>query len=374
MAQHPTNPRVGSAGGSGECSRRAVLTAALASACSLGWSGDAQATAQCAPQLIVRGMSLPSWCSGTYRSSVYRERLTTLDDMGFNAVAIIPNHFLSSADQSRIIASEHSESLDNVARAVAEARGRGLQVLLKPHLNVEGYASPAPAIDPADKRAFFDDFRALITGYARLAETTGVSFLAVGSELAQLSGRDLREPWLQVIGEARQAFKGPVVYAAHWGEDQEVSFWDALDYIGIDMCAPVRPGQSVEPERMIERWRQAPPVPDAAGPYGRSAYIDLFRSLSQRHRRPILFTEVGVRSVTGALTTPWDLGKTYAAADFALQPAFYQALMRLACDENDGWLAGMFLSGWRFDAAPTRQEWAAIHPIGDKRGAPFGRG
>ncbi len=352
------------------CSRRAVLGAALA-ASALAWTGAAAADTaiRCTPRLIVRGMSLPSWWTGTYRSARYGQSLASLRELGFNAAAVIPTHFVAATGDSRIIDGQQTESFENVAAAVEKARDEGFQVLLKPHLNVTGYAAPAQTIDPIDKRAFFAAYQALVGRYASLAESTGASFLAVGGELSRLTGPEFREPWLAVIDEARRAFRGPLVYAANWGEDLNVSFWDALDYIGIDMYAPMQVTQPASAETIIDRWVNAPAAPDTTGVYGRTAYIDLFRSLSAQHRKPVLFTEVGVRSVTGALSAPWDFTHSYAAADFALQTSFYQALMKLVCENNDGWLAGMFLWGWRFDAAPTGEAWATDYSIENKPAA-----
>jgi hypothetical protein len=155
-----------------------------------------------------------------------------------------------------------------------------------------------------------------------------------------------------------------------------VSFWDAVDYIGIDMYAPMAIQESIAAgappitaDAILARWRQAPAVPDAPGPYGRAAYIALFRETAAAHGKPVLFTEIGVRSVAGALARPWDHEKSYAFADFRVQSAFYEALMTIACEDNDGWLAGMYLWGWRVDAEPTGAAWVADYSIEDKPAA-----
>jgi hypothetical protein len=362
-------------GGFTGCSRREVLTAMMA----LGATAAAiparaeTAAPRCTPDLGVRGMSLPSWWNGTYRSERFTESLADLRRLGFNSIALIPTLFLKSVDATEIYGSEQSESVENVAHAAKLAGEQGLRVMIKPHLAVKGFAQPPQAINPTDKGAFFENYRAYIRRYAELAHATGAYSFAIGAELSQLTGDAYRDQWLRVVDDARRHYRGPLVYAANWGEDQTVSFWDAVDYIGIDMYAPMAiaaaPSASAAPisrEAIIERWTKAPATPDGPGIYGRTAYVDLFRETAGKHGKKILFTEIGVRSVEGALARPWDYEKSYTFADFGVQTAFYEALMQIACEENDGWLAGMYLWGWRVDAPPQGKDWIADYSIEDK--------
>ena len=334
----------------------------------------AAATApRCTPNLAVRGMSLPSWWNGTYRSERYTESLADLRKLGFNAVALIPTLFLKSVDANDIYASEQTESIENVAHAAKLASDQGLRVMIKPHLTVKDYGQPPQAINPSDREAFFENYRAFVRRYAELAQETGAYSLAIGAELAQLTGPADRDQWLRVADDARRHYRGPLVYAANWGEDRTVSFWDAVDYIGIDMYAPmaINPAPNagdapISRDLIVERWTKAPAVPDGPGIYGRSAYVDLFRETAAEHGKQILFTEIGVRSVAGALSRPWDYEKSYSFADFGVQTAFYEALMQIACEQNDGWLAGMYLWGWRVDSPPSGKDWIADYSIENK--------
>ncbi len=365
--------------GSTGCSRRDVLTAMVALGASAAAvparaeGATAAAAPGCTPDLAVRGMSLPSWWNGTYRGERFANSLADLRRLGFNAVAIIPTQFLKSVEATDIYASEQSESIENVAHAAKLAGEQGLRVMIKPHLHVKGYSQPPQSINPPDRDAFFGNYRAFIRRYAELAQATGASSFAVGAELSQLTGPANRDHWLRVVDDARRHYRGPLVYAANWGEDQTVSFWDAVDYIGIDMYAPMAmatpPGAGATPvsrEAIIERWTKAPATPDGPGIYGRSAYVDLFRETAAKHGKKVLFTEIGVRSVEGALARPWEHEKTYAFADFNVQTAFYEALMQIACEQNDGWLAGMYLWGWRVDAPPEGKDWIADYSIENK--------
>lgn len=348
--------------GAGGISRRAVLagaalSGAVAAAC--GRPVSAAPAAHAAPRLIVRGVSLPSWWNGTYAASGYAENLTAMRGLGFNAVAIVPCHVLASATDSRVLASEQSERLDNVARALERARSEGLQVLLRPHLTVADHAVPSSAIDPGDKATFFDSYQALIDDYARLAARAGSTFLVVGGGLPHLTKPSSRESWQRVIATARQAFSGPLVYAAGRGEEQHVPFWDDLDYIGIDLHLAVSADQPMTAETIFRLSDKARPIVDANNvPFADTSFLDGLQAMSRAYRKPVLFTDVGVRRVGVGQGGGSRRAANYLAADVAPQLTLGEALLRQASDEGDGWLAGMVLSGWRFDAATNRDAWA----------------
>lgn len=341
----------------GGISRRAVLAGAALSgavAAAFGRPVSAAPAAHAAPRLIVRGVSLPSWWNGTYAGTSYAENLTAMRELGFNAVAIVPCHVLASTTDSRVLASEQSERLDNVARAVERARSEGLQVMLRPHLTVADHAVPASAIDPDDKAAFFDSYQALIDDYARLAARADATFLVVAGGLPHLTKPGSRESWQRVIATARQAFSGALVYAAGRGEERRVPFWDDLDYIGIDLHLPVPADQPLTAETIFRLSDEARPIVDANVPFADANVLDGLQAMSRAYRKPILFTDVGVRRVGAGQGGGSRRAANYLAADVAPQLTLGEALLRQASDEGDGWLAGMVLSGWRFDASTNR--------------------
>ncbi len=249
--------------------------------------------------------------------------------------------------------------------------------MIKPHLHVKGYSQPPQAINPPDKAGVFRELPGVHPPLCRAGRGDRRLFRSPSAPNWRSSrAPPIRDQWLRVADDARRHYHGPLVYAANWGEEQTVSFWDAVDYIGIDMYAPMAinagPNAGDAPasrEAIIERWTKAPAVPDGPGLYGRSAYLDLFRDIAGKYGKQILFTEIGVRSVEGALVRPWDYEKSYTFADFGVQTAFYEALMQIACEQNDGWLAGMYLWGWRVDAEPKGKDWIADYSIEDKPAA-----
>ena len=354
-ARHPANRSTDDRLATAGWSRRSLLAAGLTAGVAPFVPWQVAGAVPTPSSLIIRGMSLPSWQYHTYRSRRYAESLIRLADMGFTGVAITPGHALASPSDCRFVASAGNEGFDDLTFAVEQARKAGLGVLLKPRLTVFDCSLSAGAIEPADTATFFADYRQLLLRYAALADRCDASMLAVGCELAHLTGPAHRESWLRLIDHTRQAFGGPLVYAATCGEALQLSFWDALDYIGVEMLTPVTPTEPTSADAILARWLQVPPVAGATGAYDHSTHVATWRSLARHHRKPILLTEAGVRRIAGSSDRPVGGDIAYAAADFTLDARFYQALIRVASEVSDGWLAGMFLSGWRIDAAPASQ-------------------
>lgn len=129
----------------------------------------------------------------------------------------------------------------------------------------------------------------------------------------------------------RARYKGTLVYAANFNEYTQVSFWDALDLIGIDAYWSLSQQPAPKAATLQRAWQ---PI-----------RADLAAFAAKNHRR-ILFTEAGYTSARGTTTRPysWTISQT---PDQTEQAAAYQAL--LTSFDNQPWWAGVF---WWIWAAP----------------------
>jgi Glycoside Hydrolase Family 113 len=145
-----------------------------------------------------------------------------------------------------------------IAAACAAARANQLGVLLDPSLWLAPGATLAGATlvhTPNEWRLFFEAHRRFLEHYALLAELCGAELLSLGSELgnAAMTSRERGDPrwsdahyewkrgrWEAEIRTVRKAFSGGLTYAARWDEALDsFSFWKDLDFIGLDLFAPL---------------------------------------------------------------------------------------------------------------------------------------
>jgi hypothetical protein len=137
--------------------------------------------------------------------------------------------------------------------------------------------------------AWFANYIPYAVHYARLAEASGVDQLAIGTELI---ASDLHaDHWRRVVSHVRSEYAGTVTYACNfWGDNlygsaytcQNVTWWDALDLIGVDAYFPI--AKEFERPSYAEMARSWAPI------------VAAMRNLSQRYQKPLIFTEIGYTS------------------------------------------------------------------------------
>lgn len=137
------------------------------------------------------------------------------------------------------------------------------------------------------------------------------------------------------------SYTGKLIYAASWGpaaqpEYDQITWWDAVDYIGVDAYYPLTGGLSdVGVKDLVDIWHGRG---DNTSPSG-DIYGDL-GMLSDKTHHPVLFTAAGYESVPASNaspgnTPPSDVDETEQLNDM-------QAL--LLTFNSAPWWAGVFWS------------------------------
>jgi hypothetical protein len=108
----------------------------------------------------------------------------------------------------------------------------------------------------------------------------------------------LESHWRAIIDEVRNIYGGDVTYAANFDQYQDVTFWDALDFIGVNAYFPLRePVRSTEPtglnEELATGWKRV------------LGELRSFRVTHQLQDRPFLFTEIGYTYRKNTTLAPW---------------------------------------------------------------------
>ncbi len=183
-------------------------------------------------------------------------------------------------------------SLDRLEIDAGRARKLGLEVMIKPHLQVAGQSwagDIAPAAAKGGWGAWFTTYEAYILPLARLAQRVGAAWLCVGVELPSAS-RVETPRWRKLIGKVRQEFSGKLTYCANWDEAHGVPFWGDLDAIGVQLFAPLTDG--------------AAPTQDALD-RGATSWLLRYHQLAKQHGKPLMVTEVGFVNRPGTAEEPW---------------------------------------------------------------------
>jgi hypothetical protein len=230
-----------------------------------------------------RGVNFTAEWPDAYSSPRAEQMLRSFPAYGINAIALVP-YGLARRDEPRIrmIGRRGMERDDSIRGMARVAHAAGLKVMLKPQLWVRrSFPGELDFASEHDRALWFGEYGAFIEHYANLAAEIRADIFCVGVELARLTRHEAQ--WRDLIRRVRRIYRGPLVYAANWGEEFEtLRFWDALDYIGLN---------------------QYYPLPDDL------STADLVRrveAVQRKYRRPVLFTEAGFASLQDAHRKPWD--------------------------------------------------------------------
>lgn len=275
-----------------------------------------------------------------YGSEASRGQLRELRSLGTDWISLTPFGFvrsLESAEVHMLGPGGPGETDARMRRAIRDAKQMGMNVLLKPHLWVQGGAWRAD-LDPEDGwDAFFRSYEAFLLAYARMAEEEGVAILAVGTELRSSAAHE--ERWRALIAKVRDVYAGELVYCANWDAAEHVAWWDAVDYVGVQFYPSLAETDAATEDEM------------------RSAIDGHLRQIETLHRRvsrPVLITEVGYKSVRGAAIRPyeWTERMGEVVVDQNAQARAYHVFFSAVAARP--WIRGVYV--WKWFTDPDSQE------------------
>ncbi|MGE5176412.1 MAG: glycoside hydrolase family 113 [Hyphomicrobiales bacterium] len=280
-----------------------------------------------------------------YGSDRSRATLERLHGLGVDWISLTPFGYQPNVHAPRIVfRGDRSLGDSSLVRETRAARALGIRTMIKPHLWGGDFwrghwAGDIAMSDEADWDAWFHDYAAFILHFARVAEAARADAYCVGCELVQTT-RAHPERWRALIRDVRAVYHGKVTYAANWyGEYDRIPFWDDLDWIGVNAYFPLSRAATPTPEEIARSWDRIAPRLEA---------------VARRYDRPILFTEVGFRSVDRAAATPsdWPEFDEDPKPNAAAQAAAYEGTFRALWGRP--WMAGFFW--WKYYTTPGYEE------------------
>lgn len=240
---------------------------------------------------FMKGISYVQWDKGGFSSQASDRLLKeSIPQMGATWIALIVTCNQKTIDSTEIFCSL-GPSDEDVTHAIQTAHAAGLRVMLKPHLDLSEDFSHwrgeiGKSFDQQQWQIWFESYTTYITHFAVIAEDQNVDAFVVGTEMVTPSTHD--QEWREIIQAVRAQYSGPLTYAAIENEFS-ITWWDALDMIGIDAYYPLSESASPRIDQLVAGWQ---PV------------ISKLEALSKHWNKPILFTEIGYQSLDKVNNTP----------------------------------------------------------------------
>ena len=217
----------------------------------------------------------------------------------------------------------------------------GFKVFIKPHIWIHDdpngkWRSDIYPNNESDWETWKTSYQEFMIRYAKLAEEGKAEMFCIGTELTRLS-LEKSEYWEELIKEIRQIYSGKITYAANWYEEYEnITFWEQLDYIGIQAYFPLTKNENPTVNEISNGWNQ---------------FLPHMESISKKYKRSILFTEIGYKGTSDSAVQPWQWLDDPRDSTFRLsletQANAYEAFFKTVW--NQPWFSGAHLWQWRTD-------------------------
>jgi hypothetical protein len=214
----------------------------------------------------------------------------------------------------------------------------GIKIMLKPHIwlsNMDNgkWRSDIKMNTEHDWNIWFENYTHVIVKYAELAQELSLEQFCIGTEL-ETTVYEKPKLWKALIKKIKSIYTGKLTYAANWNKEfEEVPFWDDLDYIGIQAYFPISNNNNPTLLELESNWRK---------------YIEKMESVSTKFNKPILFTEIGYKSIQGTSKKPWEwngIKNLYSKISKKEQLLSYQAFFNTIWTKP--WFHGVHLWEWQ---------------------------
>ena len=264
-------------------------------------------------------------------------------DTHINWIAVVVTGFQNHAYDTSVFSRKgFTPTPEDVAMFASEAKKLNLRVMIKFHINLledprRWCGSVGNAFNEEQWQKWFWSYENFMSPYLADENLKDVDIICVGNELVVTEKRNGN--WRGLISRIRARFKGQLVYGANWWPGAEnIKWWDALDYIGVSAYRSLPAKNKVfSIENLVAAWQTGPDIPT-------------LKKLSLRYNKPVIFTEIGYRSIQGANLNPYEpLAQKDEKIDFYEQARLYYALYEIA--KSLPWLEGVFW--WEWDANPN---------------------
>ena len=268
------------------------------------------------------------------KDTISTEHISPVVEIQGNYVALMPFGFVSDLSSPKIIYNSKKqwfgETENGLLQYAKSFQTEHIKIMVKPQIWVwQGKYTGLIEMHSIKKWITLEKmYSKFILTYAKVAQEIQADILCIGTELEKFIAIRPKY-WEQLIKEIRKIYKGKLTYAANWDEFKRVSFWNKLDFIGVDAYFPLSN-------------KKTPTILDFEN--GWKPHKKEIVQIQKKYNKPILFTEFGYRSIDFAGKEPWVTNRVAGAINLEAQVNGLQALYNQFWKEE--WFAGGFIWKW----------------------------
>lgn len=247
----------------------------------------------------LKGASFIPTGSTDFASDAFKQSARNFQAAGGTYVNFVVPLYQSNVGSTDIAPGYNTPSDSALAEGIDYVHSLGMHAQVSIYL--ESYDGQWRAnINPSDRDTWYKNYGAELMHYGQLAESHGVELYMLGAELIDMASAsansDNTARWDTMIANVRNVYHGALTYSANRGQQgseselPNIGFWDKLDYVGVSAYYELPGDGSVA--SLESDWQNV-------------NNYDI-TPIEQKTGKPVLFTEVGYRSVDNAHNQPWD--------------------------------------------------------------------
>lgn len=298
------------------------------------------------PSSPLKGFVITAYSRDTYSSPTSDTVVQQMSASGIQVIEVMATYYVqNSVNSTYIFPDPHGTPTDNdILHVMQQIAKNNMKVAMKPHIDcLDGiWRANIGTKFTTDQQwtDWFSNYTTFLLHFVDLVNQAGpgvVGYFNVGTELDGTHSHSTE--WRAVIAAVRERLNDktiPLWLGPNWNwQDMPgymlVNFWDALDYLGVDMYAPISPnGQTDIPLPVaIEGWQ---PI---------IANLTKFWN-QQGGKKGFIFAEIGYASyVDASINAP---GCCTGAPDPTTQAILYSAFFDAVWSQP--WMSGVFWWAW----------------------------
>lgn len=294
-------------------------------------------------EVVFQGEKIKGVCLVAPRKPIDNEVFTPIKSINSEWIAVMPYGFVR-LDSLGFHYSKKSakgkwqwwgETVEGTQETIEQAHKAGLKVMIKPHVWVQAkrhewgnnYTGDLDLKSEADWLKLEKDYREYLLDFAKVADSTNAEIYCIATEFKTFV-KKRPQFWFDVIKEIKQIYKGKLTYAENWDCFEAVSFWNEMDYIGIDGYFPLAEEQNPSLATLKKGWKE---------------HIHKIEKTARKYQKPILFTEFGYQSTDFSTQKPWESYSKHPD-NLEIQANALQAVFEEVFTKK--WFAGGFVWKW----------------------------
>jgi hypothetical protein len=274
-----------------------------------------------------KGITYVTWWHGRFSEPDSDISLNYLAATGANWISLVVTHYQENYSTTEIFPTEATPTDEDLNHVITLAHNLGLGVMLKPHIDLDNDSDHwrgqiGDGFNDFKWSEWFASYELFIGRYAQFAQDHNVDLFCIGTELSRTQIQESR--WRETIFLVRSKYDGPITYAANHGGEEKITWWDALDFIGVDAYYRITKENDPTVDDLIDGWKP---------------HVESLKDVSTTWQKPVIITELGYRSRNGANQQGWGGPEENTIDMQELADAYEAAFLSLY---NQPWLAGIY--------------------------------